>query len=181
MTPDEVLTVLVSERRRALVGYAYLLCGSLAEAEELVQESLMRTYVRLGRGADVHDAEPYVRRSILRLYVDGYRRRRRWLDVRHLVVTQEHGGDVELTAAQLDVRGALSTLPRRERACVVLRYYSDLTVRQIAEQLGVSEGAVKRYLSQGVRRLEGVLGPGGTAVDDAGRLDPDRPSSGRVP
>ncbi|WP_309058317.1 sigma factor-like helix-turn-helix DNA-binding protein, partial [Streptomyces sp.] len=50
-------------------------------------------------------------------------------------------------------------LPRRERACVVLRYYDDLPLADIAEALGVSVGAVKRYLSTGTRRLESLLGP----------------------
>ena len=41
----------------------------------------------------------------------------------------------------------------------MLRFYEDLTVAEIAEQLGVGEGSVKRYLSMGVHRMEGLLGP----------------------
>ncbi len=54
---------------------------------------------------------------------------------------------------------ALRGLPPQQRACVVLRFYEDLTVAEIAHHLAVSEGAVKRYLSLGVHRLEGLLGP----------------------
>jgi RNA polymerase sigma-70 factor (ECF subfamily) len=60
--------------------------------------------------------------------------------------------------AVLDVRAALADLPPRERACTVLRFYDDLTVAQIAAQLGLAEGTVKRYLADASARLAGVLG-----------------------
>lgn len=59
---------------------------------------------------------------------------------------------------RVDVGMALRQLTQRERACVVLRFYEDLTVPSIAERIGISEGAVKRYLSDAVHRLEAVLG-----------------------
>ena len=73
----------------------------------------------------------------------------------------------------MDVRAALDALSPRERACVVLRFYDDLTVARIADQLSLSEGAVKRYLSDGVHRMEGLLGPvrrsrARSDADDAG-------------
>nr|WP_187361649.1 sigma-70 family RNA polymerase sigma factor [Phytoactinopolyspora mesophila] len=154
-----------------MVGYAYLLTGDLAEAEDLVQEAIVRTFVRSLRGLELQDAESYVRLAVLRLYVDGHRRWARWLGIRHLVATD--GDDrasqtnPDLTDTQIDVRRALADLPRRERASVVLRYFDDLTVPQIADRIGVSDGAVKRYLSQGVRRLRTVLGSA-VPVDDEG-------------
>ncbi|WP_216853829.1 SigE family RNA polymerase sigma factor [Phytoactinopolyspora halotolerans] len=161
---------MAGERHRALVGYAYLLTADLAEAEDLVQEAIVRTFARSLRGLDLQDAESYVRRAVLRLYVDGHRRWGRWLGIRHLVAT---GGDdrgsaagPDLTDIQIDVRRALADLPRRERACVVLRYFDDLTVPQIADRLGVSDGSVKRYLSQGVGRLRTALGAAVSVGDD---------------
>ena len=61
-------------------------------------------------------------------------------------------------AARLDARAALRVLSPRQRACVVLRFYDDLTVADIAERLSISDGAVKRYLSEGVHHLNGLLG-----------------------
>ena len=65
-------------------------------------------------------------------------------------------------AGRLDVRAALRTLPRRQRTCVVMRFYDDLPVADIAAALGLSDGAVKRYLSDGIHHLNAVLG---TAAD----------------
>src|SRR5690606_20016391 len=60
---------------------------------------------------------------------------------------------------RIDVAAALRELSPRERACVVLRFYEDLTVPDIADALALSQGSVKRYLSDGVRRMESLLGP----------------------
>lgn len=160
MTPwEQTLTELVSTRSSALRSYAFLLCGDGKEAEDLVQEALVKTFVRLRAGTDVHSTEGYVRRAILTVYLDTYRRRRRWAAVRHLFGPEQVEGPEAPTATQVDVRAALGRLTPRERACAVLRFYDDLTVPQIAAQLGLSGGAVKRYLSDAMHTLEELLGP----------------------
>jgi len=158
------LSRLAVERGPVLVGYAYLLTGDLDSARDLVQEALVRVYGRPRTASGLAWVEAYVRRVILNIYLDAYRRDRAWGRVRHLFVVPEAGppGDADpatRTADQVDVQAALQTLPPRERACVVLRFYDDLTVPGVAERLGISEGAAKRYLSDGVRRLGAVLGP----------------------
>ena len=156
---EQSLDELVRQRGSALVGYAYLLCGDRREAEDLVQDALVRTYAR-GRGDDLANVEGYVRRAVLNTYLDGFRRRRRWAAMRHLVATDDsRAGPEQSSTDRMDVRAALNHLSPRERACVVLRFYEDMTVAAIAEQLVVSQGSVKRYLSDGVRRMESLLGP----------------------
>jgi len=159
------LDALVRERWRALVGYGFVLCGGIGDAEDLVSEAVLRTFGRRSRDLAEHAVEAYVRSTMLRLYVDGYRRRRRWFALRPRLARPDRVESTDaLTAAQLDVRRALATLPRRERACVVLRYYDDLTVPGIAAELGIAEGSVKRYLSQGLARLEHALHPSDDAA-----------------
>lgn len=154
------LDELVRTRGPALVGYAYLLCGDRREAEDLVQDALVKAFSRGRGGFQAVSTEAYVRRTLLNTYVDGYRRRRRWVSVRHLVAPDAATAapDTGVTD-RVAVAQALRSLSPRERACVVLRFYDDLTVAAIAEELALSEGAVKRYLSDGVHRLEGLLGP----------------------
>lgn len=170
---DEVVAALARERGRALVGYAYLLTGSMRDAEDLVQDALVKTMLRSRSGVELEAAEAYVRRTILTTFVDGHRRLRRWRDALPRLgheSTVPVPDPVDRVTAQVDVRAALGNLPRRERACVVLRYYDDLPLADIADVLGVSVGAVKRYLSTGTRRLEGLLGPvRGTATHDTER------------
>ena len=156
---DERLAVLVAERGGALIGYAYLLSGRMSDAEDLVQDGLVRTFARRRSGADVAQLEAYVRQAILSAYLDGYRKRRRWAGVAHLFSpdTEDAGAPDALAVGRADVRAALARLSPRERACVVARYVDDLSTREVAERLRLSEGAVKRYLSDARGRLGPLL------------------------
>ena len=84
------------------------------------------------------------------------------------------------TALRLDLHEELRKLTPRERACLVLRYYDDLKVDDIAETLGISSGAVKRYLSDGLAKMAIALADDGTVAD---RLGPGgaRPGTGTTP
>ncbi|WP_315092908.1 sigma-70 family RNA polymerase sigma factor [uncultured Cellulomonas sp.] len=156
---DEVMAVMARDRGAALGAYAYLLTGNLRDAEDLVQDALVKTFVR-GRHVEIGSAEGYVRTAILSTWIDTYRRRRQWERVRHLVVRGERqDGPADAVGARSDVQAALRQLSPQQRACVVLRYYDDLTVPEIADRLGLAVGTVKRYLSVAVGRLENLLGP----------------------
>jgi RNA polymerase sigma-70 factor (ECF subfamily) len=155
---------LVREREKALLGYAYVVCGDPTLAQDLVQDALVKTFSRPREGLSLVKAEAYVRRAITTLYVDQYRRQQRWQRVQHLFrpqVVQE--STTVFSDLSADVATALADLPPRVRACVVLRFFDDLTVNDIASQLGLAPGSVKRYLSDGMRALELRLG----ALDDA--------------
>lgn len=156
MTWEQTFTALVATRGAALNRYAYLLCGDVDEAADLVQEALLHTFGRVTRNAGPDNAEAYVRRAILHDYLDRQRRRARWRLVRHLFASQLATMDVDV-AARCDTRAALALLSPRQRACVVLRYYQDCAVAEIAAQLGCSHGAVKRHLSDAAARLATAL------------------------
>ncbi|MGN8247365.1 SigE family RNA polymerase sigma factor [Cellulomonas soli] len=187
------LDQLVRQRGDALLRYAWLLTGDASAAEEIVQDALVTVLTRNGNLRDPGAVEGYVRRAILSRYVDGYRRRRRWTGVRHLFVAPPTiGGVSDDVDSRTDVVAALAVLPPRVRACVVLRYYEDLSVAETADHLGLSVGAVKRYTSDGIRLLEGILGPVQAATDhdtvavavavavaDSVRQHPENPRSAR--
>lgn len=147
---------LVAVRGPALRGYAYLLTGDATTAADLVQEALLRVFGRLRVGRDIEQLEGYLRRVILNLYVDDRRRAKKWRETRHLLV--EPDSQSEDLATTSTVRQALSDLSPKQRACVVLRYYEDLTVPEIADQLGCAEGTVKRHLADARSRLAAQLG-----------------------
>ncbi len=155
---DTLIADLVRRRGDGLVRYAFLLTGDVAAAQDLVQDALVKVFVRLRAHPETELAEAYVRRAIVNIYIDGHRRRRRFTDVRHLVATQDEylGPDA---SASLDLHAALATLSTQERAAVVLRYFGDLTVAEVADEMGLALGTVKRYLHTAVGKLELRLGP----------------------
>ena len=156
---NEVLSTLVRDRGHALGAYGYLLTGDVGDAQDLVQDSLVKAFTRVS-GIDPQSVEGYVRRVMLTTYVDGYRRRRQWDRVRHLLARGErHDGPADEVDARSDIATGLRLLSPQQRACIVLRYYDDLTVPEISDRLRLAEGTVKRYLSVATARLEDLLGP----------------------
>lgn len=172
---EQVLDDLVQVRGHALVRYATYLTGDRRQAEDLVQEALVRSFSQARPLRDAAAAEAYVRRAILSEFLDAHRRTTRWRAVRHLVARGEHVESPEAsTVERASVEAALTTLSPRLRACVVLRFYDDLTVAEIARTLGVADGTVKRYLSDAMDALERVLGPLGAARSADVELVPTR-------
>ena len=90
-TWHDELTRVATQRGPALIGYAYLLSGDLARAEDLVQEALIRTWARPRRLEDDAAAEAYVRRTILNTFLDEYRRESVFRRKRHLVAVDDAG------------------------------------------------------------------------------------------
>jgi len=156
----QVLEEVLRERRSALVGYAALFTLDRRDAEDLTHDAIVRTFAKPRALTDVHTAEGYVRSVIRSMFLDSARRSASWRRRVHLLAdTGDAPSPENATAAVLDVRAALAGLAPRERAVAVLRYLDDLTVPEIARELDLSTGAVKRYLFDATAKLRAVLGP----------------------
>ena len=163
---ERVVARLVTDRGEALTRYAYYVSGSREDAADLVQDALVKTFGRLRNGFSIASAEAYVRRAILNTWVDRGRRTTRWRRIAHLNAAPEiEDAATADTEARLDLHEELRKPTPRERACLVLRYYEDLKVDDIAATLELSSGAVKRYLSDGLAKMAVSLAAG---TDDEG-------------
>ena len=149
---ERAFRALVATRGGALRSYAYLLTGDPIAASDLVQEALTRVFGRRRIGGDIDELEAYVRRAMLNQYVDNHRRLKRWNATRHLLIDLPHHDDDRIALA-IEVRRALATLSPKQRAAVVLRYYEDLSIVEIAAELGCAEGTVKRHLANARAKL----------------------------
>jgi RNA polymerase sigma-70 factor (sigma-E family) len=148
------LDALVAERGNALLATALLLTGSRAGAEDLVQAALERL-MRHWNG--VHgDKEGYLRRTLYHLAVDQWRRRRRRPEVLTDVERSSQSDDTEAVHLRHALVQALSTLPPRQRAVLVLRYWEQLSEAEAADVLGCSVGTVKSTASRALSRLREV-------------------------
>jgi RNA polymerase sigma-70 factor (sigma-E family) len=142
----------VASRGQALLDYGYLLSGSPHDAADLVQEALIRLRQSWSR---VKAPEPYTRTTMARLHISLWRRRRR----ERLVATVPEGEytDESLPRAESgsELWNLLATLPRRQRAVLVLRYYESLSDQEIAAVLEVSPGTVRGYATRALENLRG--------------------------
>ncbi|WP_255347114.1 SigE family RNA polymerase sigma factor [Cellulomonas sp. KRMCY2] len=142
----------------ALARTAWLLCGDAHQADELVQQTLVRTYLAWSRARE-RDPLAYARRTLANLRIETWRRRRREVLMDPATVPENgeaSGADLQAERDQL-VR-ALAVLSPRQRRIVVLRHFEGLTEREVATDLGVSIGTVKSTASRSLARLREVLG-----------------------
>jgi RNA polymerase sigma-70 factor (sigma-E family) len=146
----EGLDALVAERGSALLGTAVLLTGSRVAGEDLLQAALERLVRHWSR---VHgDKEGYLRRTMYHLAVDQWRLRRRRPEVLAEVEPPGQPDGTDAVHLRHALMQALATLPPRQRAVLVLRYWEQLSEAE-AEVLGCSVGTVKSTASRGLARL----------------------------
>lgn len=153
---------LLDERGPRLAAYAALLVGRDGDAEDLVHDAIVKVFSRPRPLRNVDEAEAYVRSAMPSIVID--KGRSRTSKRRALVRAFERTEPTADIDAGLDVRAALRELSPREQVCIVLRFFDDLTVPQVAARLGLAEGTVKRYLADARARLLPLLDV--TAWDD---------------
>lgn len=131
-----------------LVRAATLIVGSRAVAEDLVQDSFVRVHARWA-GIDAPAA--YTRRAVVNACRSHLRRR--VLERRHLATLSVGVADLEAR----ELLDALAVLPERQRAAVVLRFYADLSEREVAAALGCAPGTVGSLVHRALATLRSVV------------------------
>lgn len=161
----EALVVrLFYEEGSALVRLARLFVDDKDAAEDLVQEAFLRLARHAGRIHDSDRAPAYLRSIVLNLARD--HNRRGLVSLRHISaagreidVVDDHTAD-ELVRSEdhRRVLEAVRSLPTRQRDCITLRYFEELSVEGIAATLGLSANSVKTHLKRGLGALDRSVG-----------------------
>ncbi|QCW50008.1 SigE family RNA polymerase sigma factor [Nocardioides dongxiaopingii] len=154
---DEDFTELVHAAWPSLYRTAYLLLGDRAEAEDLVQSALAKTYASWGRVRSLEAAPAYARTTLVNTATSWFRRRS-WRNERPTETLPDPGTVGSDPSDRPALLAALAQLPPRQRAVVVLRYYDDLSVAETASALAISEGTVKSQTSDALTKLRALLG-----------------------
>jgi RNA polymerase sigma-70 factor (sigma-E family) len=148
----EAFQAYVVGRSPALLRTAYLLTGNRADAEDLLQTALAKTYLAWDRIREREALDGYVRRVLVTTQTSFWRRKRP--ESLYDELPESAGRDA---LADADLHDALWTalgrLSRKQRAAVVLRYYEDLSEAETARVLGVSVGTVKSTTSRALTLL----------------------------
>lgn len=135
-----------------MVRLARLLTGSLATAEELVQDAFITLHQRADR---IDNPGGYLRRTVVNNCYSHLRRAD--LERRKLQVVGNRPDHPELPTDLDETWRSLESLKPRQRTALVLRFYEDLSVADVAELMGVREGTVKSLVHRGLRQLEKEL------------------------
>ncbi|MGI9602670.1 MAG: RNA polymerase sigma factor [Acidimicrobiales bacterium] len=159
---DALIEDMYHRHARGLVRMARLFVDDRNAAEDLVQEAFIRLSRSAGRIREPHKAAAYLRSIVLNLARD--HNRRGLVSLRHRLPLDRRVAAVEDTVVVAEeheqVLDALRELPTRQRDCLILRYYDELGIDEIADTLGVSRNSVKTHLTRGMRALERSLTAG---------------------
>ena len=156
MARDDEFTRFVAVRGSALRRTAYLMTGDWHDAEDLAQTALTRLYVAWPR-VRLEGADAFARTILARSLVDS--RRRFWRresptsDLPEIPDAEDHAED------RVDLERALAMLPVSHRVVLVLRFWEDMTVEQVAGALSISAGTVKSRTSRALESLRATMGP----------------------
>jgi RNA polymerase sigma-70 factor (sigma-E family) len=166
---DALVVSLFQQEGQSLVRLARLFVDDRNAAEDLVQEAFIRLARSAHRIKDESKAAAYLRSIVLNLARDN--NRRGLVSLRHhLPVDDERASTedlIELREDQREVIDALRDLPHRQRNALVLRYYEELGIDDIAEAMGISRNSVKTHLQRGLAALEQRLGDAGSLETEA--------------
>ena len=144
---------LYAARAAALRRTAFLLCGDWHAAEDLVQVSFAKLYAAWRR---VDRPEPYLRQVLVRSWIDETRKPHR----RERPSADLPDGPTSPGSSFEDrelLKAALLRVPPRQRACLVLRFFDDLSVADTARALGINENTVKSQTSRGLDALREIV------------------------
>lgn len=172
---DREFTEYVQARLAWLRRIAFLLCQDWNHADDLVQAAVTSLYVHWGRARAVDHTDAYARTILVRAFLS--ERRSGW--ARRVSLPgqlPDRPGAAKDHEAAIDLRDALATVPPRQRATLVLRYYSDLNVDQTAKVLGCSAGTVKSQTAKGLLALRRALEPESAAAAPGSAAAADDPA-----
>jgi RNA polymerase sigma-70 factor (sigma-E family) len=149
-------TQFVEDHTDSLLGTAYLLTRDRQAAEELVQDTLVALYPQWSKVSAAQSSIAYVRRSLINRYLNQQRRGSATELITNQLPDRRSGPDFARRIDDRDqLRRILSTLPPRQRAAVVLRYFHDLSDQQVAEAMGCRATTVRSLISRALSTLRG--------------------------
>ena len=144
----------VSTRMERLRRTAFLYCRNWHTADDLVATTLVKLYLHWQRAQRAGSLDAYVHGILAHAWLD--ERRRPWRREQSVSELPELTQAASF-ASDRDLLALLADLPPRRRACVVLRFYCDMSVEQTAEILGISPGTVKSQTARGLDKLRASL------------------------
>jgi len=152
----------MQERTPHLLRLARVLTRNRQDAEDLTQEALLRLHTQWKRVSAAADMTRYANRVMVNCHLD--RQKRAGAEIVGLV--DEGAPRVDPTSRvdeRLAIREALTRLPGRQRTIVVLRFYEQLTTREIGDLMGIEESSVRSGLARALDTLHSAVADQPTA------------------
>ena len=156
-TKLKLLERIVDRRQDSLYRFAYFRTGSQADAEDIVQDVLLRLFHSDCNLDRIDDVERYLWRAIANRCCDYHRHRRATLPTERAAALADDSGDQELREEYERIAGLLATLPEEQAEVIRLKTSDSLTFARIAELTGSTEATVKSRFRYGIGKLRKLI------------------------
>jgi RNA polymerase sigma-70 factor (sigma-E family) len=171
---EDEFTAFAEAASSHLLGTAFLLCGDWHTAEDITQTTLAKLFASWHRIRNQDAVHGYARRTLLNTYlVDCRRKRRREVLTGEAGQFADRAAEWQDPALRLALTDALAALAPKARAVVVLRYWEDMSVDQVAALLGCSPGNVKSQSARSLEKLRRLLDDPWTSAEPSGERTGD--------
>lgn len=155
---EEAFQQLIAAHRRRLYGIAYSYLHSEADALEALQETVCRGWLKCGDLREPETMIPWLIRILMNICADELKRRKRF---QPLFNHESQTTSEMISDSKLDLQEALAHMKPKYRDVLVLKYYQDMTIPEIARVLDKPEGTIKTWLYKGLKLMKGKLETGG--------------------
>jgi RNA polymerase sigma-70 factor (sigma-E family) len=154
----EAFAAFFAETHEHMLRLAYLICRNRADAEDAVARAYLKLFPRWRK---LEHPRAYLRTAVTNEVVSGFRRQSTQHRFQHLLERADRGeaGPEDGLALRDEMAVALARLPIRQRTVLVLRYYEQLSEREIADAMGITTGTVKSTASRALTHLRELLDP----------------------
>jgi len=160
------LELLVTRYQVKAVRAAFLIVRNQQAAEDIAQETFLRVFAHIHRFDESRPFGPYLLRSVVNAALDLVQKEAKQEDadgglesveglIEHAITVE---AQAEFNALKQDIHTALEQLSLRQRAAIVLRYYLEMSEKEMAESLNAAPGTVKWLLNAARERLRSLLG-----------------------
>ncbi|WP_068612897.1 sigma-70 family RNA polymerase sigma factor [Paenibacillus tuaregi] len=155
---ESAFHALIDSQKRKLYGIAFSYLRNEADALETVQETVYRAWMKCSKLKDPDHFVPWLFRILINCCIDEQRRRKR----QRSMPMEPHGSSSEMVNVyKLDLEEAMDQMKPKYRHALMLKYYQEMTVPEIARILDKPEGTIKTWIHQGLKQLRGQMERGG--------------------
>jgi RNA polymerase sigma-70 factor, ECF subfamily len=166
----EAFSMLVSQHQRRMYGVAFHFCGNHHDAEDLLQEALMRAYRAIGRFKGMSSFATWLARIMLNSFLN-HKRKKNSKPAQEITDAERYSmpGSERTSFNQVLARQILhrlDALPARQRLMFILKHEEGLTCEEIAQHLGTTVGTVKKTLFRTVHQLRDEFKGKDTVIDE---------------
>ena len=160
---EEEIADHVTQYKERYYWLAYSYVRNADDALDIVQESIYKAFLSVGSLKDPHSMKTWFYRIVVNASLDFLRKRKRSYPVEDEVLTRLDSGEAD-RYEDFDLKNALDQLPEKYRIVIVLRFFEDLKIEEIAEVLDENANTIKTRLYTSLNKLRLTLGDNGTEV-----------------